>query len=73
MQRTKEDLAQTIAARRMVWEQAREMADPIVEKHGVQPYPVGGNIFAPGSKQTEVDQHISSVIEVAEWLLEPLT
>lgn len=68
-----EQLAHQLAVKMMLWDKAKEMVEPIVLEHGLEPYSVGGNIFTPGSEITPVDQNISSIIEVAGWLLEPLT
>lgn len=52
------------------WLFATGMVQPIVEQHGLEKYPTGGNIFSPGTTITPVDQHIDSALRVADWLLE---
>lgn len=55
------------------WTLAAELVDPIVELHGLEDFNSGANttIFSSigGSHVTKVDQHISHIMNVAEWLL----
>lgn len=71
--RTEDELINTMSIRRTAFDNALEMVVPVISEHGLEPYPVGGNIFAPGSKVTSVDQSLSHILSVADWLLEPLT
>lgn len=58
--------------RLVAWSAAAEAVKPIVEQHGLEPYGAGGNIFAPTTRFTKVDQHIDHIMRVADWLLEPI-
>jgi len=71
--RTQEEIMKAMVVRRHAWESAQELVAPIVLEHGFEPYKATHQVFAPGTTITEVDQNISSIIEVAGWLLEPLT
>ena len=72
MPRTQDQLNAHIFQRRMAWEAAVEMVIPIVADHGLEPYDSSSNIFAPKMTNTKVDQNIRHIIDVAEWLLNPL-
>lgn len=59
---------ESIIERRLVWEIAGEMIDPIVEKHGLEKQVVGGLVI-PQTVYSKVDQHLDSIERVAQWLL----
>lgn len=63
------NIAETMAERITAWNTATELVLPIVALHGVKPYNLG-QVFKQDARYTEVDQHINSVISVADWLLE---
>lgn len=49
---------------------ANGFVEPIIDKHGLEPYVLGSSIFNPTSKFTKVDQHLDQVLRIADWLLE---
>lgn len=49
---------------------AAELVQPIVEQHGLETMGVGGNLMAPATKLSAVDQHVDQIIRLADWLLE---
>lgn len=52
------------------WNDASELVEPIVEKHGLNQISPGGNMFGNGPAiLTPVDQHIEHIFTVAEWLM----
>lgn len=62
---------ETVAARRVVWEHAQAMTEPLVEKHGLEETKSSGMLFVPPSPNTVVEQHLDAIERVANWLLEP--
>ncbi len=71
--RLTDEIINSMSIRRTAWDNATEMVVPIIEDHGLAEYPVGGNVLVPGSKMTRVDQNINHILQLADWLLEPLT
>lgn len=65
-----EQTAKKVAKKVSSFIAAQELVDPIIDKHGLEQYSVGPNIFAQTSKVTAVDQHIDQTLRVADWLLE---
>lgn len=57
-----------IIKRKVIFETAAEMIDPIIEHHGLDSYRTGGSYTSPGYTTTKVDQHIAHIIYVANWL-----
>lgn len=52
------------------WKEATKLVEPIITQYGLERYSPGANIFASGTSViTPVDQCITHVMEVAEWLL----
>lgn len=76
MKYTSDEVPLIITARRMGWERAVEMVEPIIDKYGVEDYyigPVGIFSSAIRTTSTKVDQNIDHILRVADWLLEPVT
>lgn len=48
---------------------AKVLVDPIIEEHGLHTYK-NGPPFGNGVTYTPVEQHISEILRVADWLLE---
>jgi hypothetical protein len=48
---------------------AKEIVNSIVEQHGLEPVKMQAAAFTNPSTLTVVDQHISHILEVADWLL----
>lgn len=48
---------------------AKELIEPIVDKHGLEPVKMAAPAFTQTSTLTQVDQHISHILDVADWLL----
>jgi hypothetical protein len=57
-----------IPDRRVAWEAATELINPIIEQHGLEEYK-SGNPFTSMSTFSKVDQHIDHTIKVANWLI----
>jgi hypothetical protein len=51
------------------WEKARTIVDPLVDQHGVEKVTFSSFPFNVNDVLTPLDQHINSIIRVAEWLL----
>lgn len=51
-------------------EVARDFLEPIVDLHGFKDHTDGPGFLTPVSTKTSVDQHITQVIRIANWLLE---
>lgn len=59
-----------IVTRGLIWEKADQMVAPLVEQHGIEKVTFGGGLFPTTTDVlTPIDQHISSIIRVADWLL----
>jgi hypothetical protein len=63
-------VAERVSTRTAAWNMASELVEPIVDRHGLEKYSTGPNIFAQTFKTTCVDQHIDHIMRVADWLLE---
>jgi hypothetical protein len=48
---------------------AKDLVAPIVEQHGLDVTKMSAPAFAQASSLTKVDQHISHILDVADWLL----
>lgn len=55
--------------RKESWLTAGVMIRSVIDEHGLFPYTVG-NILATNATVTQVEQHISIIQQVADWLLE---
>lgn len=73
MTRSLLQLEEQVAARAEVFKVARNLVGPIIEKHGLTRYQVGGSIITPGSSVTEVDQSLDAITRVADWLMEDIS
>lgn len=51
-------------------EVAQGFLAPIVDLHGVKDHTDGPGFLMPVSTKTSVDQHVTQVIRIANWLLE---
>lgn len=52
------------------WKQASKLVAPIVKTHGLEKYSLGASLFTTGiGVSTPVDQHITHIMDVADWLL----
>lgn len=45
------------------------MVAPIVEQHGIEESKIGGALFVSPTTLTKVDQHLSHIMNVADWLM----
>lgn len=57
-----------IAIRCDVWEKANEMVGPLIEEHGVKDTTIG-TIFSTADVISPLDQHITAIIRVSDWLI----
>lgn len=48
---------------------ASDLVAPIVEQHGVEKYSIG-SFLTNTSTYTSVEQHITHILQVGDWLLE---
>jgi hypothetical protein len=52
------------------WKMATEIVNPIIEQHGVEDISAPGSApFITSGKITKVEQHITHIMTVADWLL----
>lgn len=70
--RTPEQVIQSMSLRREAWLAATELVVPVLEEHGLEPYETHAVLFVKGSTMTKVDQNVSHIQGVADWLLEPI-
>jgi len=56
--------------RKKAWKKAAEFVNPIVEQHGLKEARTGVNPFTTSEIRTPVEQHVETILIVAEWLLE---
>jgi hypothetical protein len=48
---------------------AQTLIDPIIKEHGIKEVRKSVNMFTTVSVETPVEQHISHILNIAEWLL----
>lgn len=63
-------IEEQVIARRRVFELAAEMVDPIVKQHGLEKYTHQVNIFTTSFVSTPVDQHLTHIMSIADWLMQ---
>lgn len=64
----KTSTTELLTERQAAFRIASELVDPIIEMHGLEQYRDGA-MFSHMSTFTEVDQHVSHILNVARWLL----
>lgn len=60
---------ENVAVRLMALEKAAEFVKPIVEQHPLEKYSVGA-AFSTAATYTPCDQHLTSILTIADWLIE---
>lgn len=58
-----------IAIRESVWVKANEMVGPLADEHGFEKVVFSSGFWTQTDVITPVEQHITAIMRVADWLL----